>query len=172
MVRCAGSSLAAVAVEFGLLSLLVSLFHVFYLAGALIAGAVSLVIAFVLNRRWAFADGRDDAASDRFVKHVVVVGGGIALATVLLWLGVSRLSLPYQVGWIASGTIVFSRGPSRCSATSRSASRPRSLDALIRRGDDSAGDRRKTERRHCRGRALRRRVVAVRAIAALRLRRV
>jgi hypothetical protein len=26
---------------------------------------------------------------------------------VLLWLGVSRLSLPYQIGWMASGTIVF-----------------------------------------------------------------
>lgn len=108
MVRCAGSSLAAVAVEFGLLSLLVSLFHVYYLAGALIAGSVGLVIAFLLNRRWAFANDRDRAAAWRhFVKHVVVVGGGIALGTLLLWLGVSRLSLPYQVGWIASGTIVF-----------------------------------------------------------------
>lgn len=107
MVRCAGSSLAAVAVEFGLLSALVSLFHIFYLAGALIAGAVGLVIAFVLNRRWAFADGRGAAAWRQLAKHVCVVAGGIALGTLLLWLGVSQLSLPYQVGWVASGTIVF-----------------------------------------------------------------
>ena len=106
MVRCAGSSLAAVAVEFGLLSALVSLFHVFYLAGALIAGAAGLVIAFVLNRRWVFADGRD-AAWRQLAKHVLVVGGGIALGMLLLWLGVSRLSLPYQLGWLSSGTIVF-----------------------------------------------------------------
>jgi putative flippase GtrA len=107
MVRCAGSSLAAVAVEFGLLSALVSLFHVFYLAGALIAGVAGLIIAFVLNRRWAFADGSAARASRQLVKHVFVVAGGIALGMLLLWLGVSRLSLPYQVGWIASGTIVF-----------------------------------------------------------------
>jgi putative flippase GtrA len=107
MVRCAGSSLAAVAVEFGLLSLLVSLFHIFYLAGALIAGVAGLVIAFVLNRRWAFADGSGACAGRQLVKHVFVVAGGIALGMVLLWLGVSRLSLPYQLGWMASGTIVF-----------------------------------------------------------------
>jgi putative flippase GtrA len=107
MVRCAGSSLAAVAVEFGLLSALVSLFHIYYLAGALIAGAVGLLIAFVLNRRWAFVDGSGARAWRQLAKHVFVVAGGIALGMLLLWLGVSRLSLPYQLGWIASGTIVF-----------------------------------------------------------------
>lgn len=106
MVRCAGSSLAAVAVEFGLLTALVSLFHVFYLAGAIIAGGVGLLIAFFLNRRWAFADGRGRHWR-QLAKHVLVVGGGIALGTLLLWLGVRHLSLPYQLGWLASGTIVF-----------------------------------------------------------------
>jgi len=104
--RCAGSSLAAVAVEFGLLTALVSLFHVFYLAGALVAGVAGLLLAFLLNRRWAFADGRG-AAWPQLGKHAFVVGGGIALGMALLWLAVSRLSMPYQVGWLASGTVVF-----------------------------------------------------------------
>ena len=106
LVRCAGSSLAAVAVEFGLLTAFVSLFHIFYLAGALLAGVAGLLLAFLLNRRWAFADGRDRALP-QLAKHVLVVAGGIGLGTALLWLAVSRLELPYQLGWLASGTIVF-----------------------------------------------------------------
>jgi putative flippase GtrA len=106
LVRCAGSSLAAVAVEFGLLSLLVSLFHVFYLAGALISGVVGLLLAFVLNRSWAFSDGRARAWC-QLAKHIFVVVGGIALGMFLLWIAVRHLSLPYQLGWIASGSIVF-----------------------------------------------------------------
>ena len=106
LVRCAGSSLAAVAVEFGLLTALVSLFHIFYLAGALIAGVVGLLLAFLLNRSWAFSDGRGGAWR-QLAKHSVVVGGGIGLGALLLWVAVSHLSLPYQVGWLASGSIVF-----------------------------------------------------------------
>ena len=106
VVRCAGSSLAAVAVEFGLLSLLVSLFHVFYLAGMIIAGVVGLVVAFLINRSWAFSDGRGRPWL-QFAKHTLVVGGGIALGTLLLWVAVQHLSLPYQLGWLASGSIVF-----------------------------------------------------------------
>ena len=106
LIRCAGSSLAAVALEFALLTALVSLFHIFYVAGALVAGVAGLLLAFLLNRRWAFVDGRGRAWR-QLGKHVVVVGGGIALGTALLWLAVSQLGLPYQLGWMASGTVVF-----------------------------------------------------------------
>jgi putative flippase GtrA len=106
LIRCAGSSLAAVAVEFGLLTALVSLFHVFYLAGALLAGVAGLLLAFLLNRRWVFVAARG-CAWRQLGKHVFVVGGGIAIGTALLWLAVSQIRVPYQVGWLASGTVVF-----------------------------------------------------------------
>jgi len=104
--RCAGSSLAAVAVEFVLLTVLVSLLHVFYLAGALVAGAVGLLLAFLLNRSWAFSGGRGRPWRQLF-KHTLVVTGGIGLGMLLLWIAVHQLSLPYQLGWLASGSIVF-----------------------------------------------------------------
>jgi putative flippase GtrA len=104
--RCAGASLAAVAVEFALLTVLVSLFHVFYVAGALISGAVGLLLAFLLNRSWALADGRGRTWL-QLIKHTLVVAGGIGLGTLLLWIAVHHLSVPYQVGWLASGSIVF-----------------------------------------------------------------
>jgi putative flippase GtrA len=106
LVRCAGSSLAAVAVEFMLLTVLVSLCHVSYLAGALLAGVVGLLLAFLMNRSWAFADGRGRPARQLF-KHTVVVAGGLGLGTLLLWIAVRHLSVPYQIGWLLSGTIVF-----------------------------------------------------------------
>lgn len=106
LVRCAGSSLAAVAFEFASLSLLVSVLHVFYLAGALIAGAAGFVISFVLNRRWAFR-ATDGSALRQIVRHGIVVGGGIALGTALMWLMVSHLGLPYQLGWLGGGAVVF-----------------------------------------------------------------
>jgi putative flippase GtrA len=106
LLRCAGSSLAAVAIEFVLLSVLVSLFHVFYLAGALVAGVVGLLVAFMLNRSWAFSDGRGRTWL-QLVKHSIVVGGGITLGMLLLWVAVHHLGAPYQVGWLASGSVVF-----------------------------------------------------------------
>lgn len=104
--RCAGLSLAAVAVEFLLLTVLVSVLHVFYLAGALVAGAVGLLLAFGLNRSWAFADGRGRTWR-QLLKHTMVVSGGIGLGTLLLWIAVHHLSLPYQLAWLASGSVVF-----------------------------------------------------------------
>ena len=104
--RCAGSSLAAVLVEFALLTALVSLFHIFYLAGALIAAAAGLILAFLLNRSWAFADGRGRAWR-QLGKHILVVAGGVGIGTLLLWVAVHQLSVPYQLGWLASGTVVF-----------------------------------------------------------------
>lgn len=106
LIRCAGSSLAGVTVEFGILSLLVSLLHVFYLAAALVAGLAGLVISFALNRNWAF-DGRTGSRWSQLVRHTVVVAGGVGLGMLPMWLAVSVLGLPYQVGWALGGTVVF-----------------------------------------------------------------
>jgi putative flippase GtrA len=104
--RCAGSSLAGVTIEFGFLSLLVSLLHVFYLAAMVLAGVVGFLVSFVLNRNWAF-DARNGSTMRQLARHTVVVGGGLGLGTLLMWLQVSVLRLPYQVGWALGGSIVF-----------------------------------------------------------------
>jgi putative flippase GtrA len=106
LLRCAGSSLAAVAVEFLLLTALVSLLHVHYLVGALIAGASGCALCFVINRRWAFGAGAGCAWRQLF-RHVVVVGGGMGLGMVLMWLAVRGFGLPYQVSWLLGGSVVF-----------------------------------------------------------------
>jgi putative flippase GtrA len=106
LVRCAGSSVAAVTIEFFLLLLLVSRLHVFYVAAAVMAGLTGLVVSFVINRRWAF-EGRRGCPKRQLCKHGVVVGGGVALGTGLMWLLVTLLHFPYQVGWLGGGALVF-----------------------------------------------------------------
>lgn len=104
--RCAGSSLAAVAVEFVLLTALVSLLHVHYTVGALIAGVTGCALCFVINRRWAFS-ARHGCAWRQLFRHAIVVGGGIALGMALMCLAVRGLGLPYQVSWLLGGSVVF-----------------------------------------------------------------
>ncbi len=105
LVRCAGSSLAAVAIEFVILSLLVSLCHVNYLAGSILASVAGLVVCFIANRQWAFQAG--GAVWPQLVRHGFVVGGGLGLGLFLMWLQVHSLGLPYQVSWLAAGSVVF-----------------------------------------------------------------
>jgi putative flippase GtrA len=105
LLRCAGSSLATVTVEFGLLSLLVRL-EVPYVAAGILAGVIGFFISFVLNRSWAFSAG-DGAPVRQMVRHGVVVAGGIGIGNFLMWLQVAFLGLPYQLGWIVGGSLVF-----------------------------------------------------------------
>lgn len=106
LVRCAGSSLAAVALEFVILSLLVSLGHVNYLLGSLIASVAGLVVCFFANRQWAF-EASTGAIVPQLVRHAFVVGGGLLLGLLLMWLQVHSLGLPYQFSWLAAGSVVF-----------------------------------------------------------------
>jgi putative flippase GtrA len=106
LVRCAGSSVAAVTLEFALLLFMVSWLHLYYVAAAVLAGLCGCVVSFLINRAWAF-EARGGCARRQLCKHGVVVGGGVALGTLLMWLLVTVLRLPYQVGWLGGGALVF-----------------------------------------------------------------
>lgn len=106
LARCAGSSLAGVLLEFVLLTMLVSALHLHYVAAALCAGIGGFAVSFALNRFWAF-DGRGGCPRRQLLRHAVVVAGGIVLGTLVMWLGVAALRLPYQIGWLGGGALVF-----------------------------------------------------------------
>lgn len=107
LLKCATSSLTAFAIEFGLLILLVSVFHIFYLYAAVLATIVYLFINFLMNRRWAFRATHAHPVR-QFAKHVGVAGVGMGLAVFLLRFFVHTVGLPYQLGWIVTGAIGFS----------------------------------------------------------------
>jgi putative flippase GtrA len=106
LVRCAGSSVAGVTIEFGLLTLLVSGLHVFYLLGALISSLVYLGISFLLNRHWAFRANRG-ALAPQLLRHGLVSGTSMALGIPMLWLLVNKIGLPYQLAWSLGGLFSF-----------------------------------------------------------------
>lgn len=106
LLRCAGASLLGVAVELSLLLLLVQVFHAHYLVAAVAAGALYALLNFFVNRRWAFRS-RHAAPWPQFARHLLVVGGGIALGTAMLWLLVGALRLPYPAAWAIGGVACF-----------------------------------------------------------------
>jgi putative flippase GtrA len=106
MLRCASSSIAGVAIEFGILTLLVSVLHLFYLLGAVLAGGIYCGVSFLLNRHWAFR-AAGSPAWPQFARHAIVAAGGAVLGLPLLWLLVQRLGLPYQLAWAVGGALSF-----------------------------------------------------------------
>jgi putative flippase GtrA len=106
LLRCAGASLAGVAVELGVLAALVSLLHVFYLVGSLAAGIFYFFLNFFLNRCFVFSATRAPAGP-QLLRHGFVAAGGMALGTPLLWFFVHAVRLPYPVGWALAGAIAF-----------------------------------------------------------------
>jgi putative flippase GtrA len=105
LARAAGSSLAAVAVEVGLLTVLVTFLHVAYLIGSVIAGVVYLVVNFVLNRRWAFRNRAP--VGPQLLRHGVVSGGGTMLGLPLLRVFVDGAHMPLAIAWTISAAIAF-----------------------------------------------------------------
>jgi putative flippase GtrA len=106
-VRCAGSSIVSVAAEFVVLTLLVSVCHVYYLLASLASTIGYLILNFILNRRWAFRAGHAPVWP-QVKRHLGSAAIGMALGTTLLWVFVHSARLPYQLGWAASGCVVFS----------------------------------------------------------------
>lgn len=108
LVRCAATSLAAVAVEFVLLTFFVSVLHMHYLTAAIVSTAVYLLVTFILNRRWAFAmRGPRREAALQLARHLGVAGIGLGLALVQMRFFIHTIGMPYQLGWAAAGCVNF-----------------------------------------------------------------
>lgn len=106
LVRCAASSLAAVALEFILLTFFVSVLRMHYLVAAIASTAVYLLVTFLLNRRWAFS-ASGAPAGRQLARHLGVSGVGLGLALVQMRFFIHTVGLPYQLGWAAAGCVNF-----------------------------------------------------------------
>lgn len=104
--RSGVSSLAAVALEALLLTLLVSGLHVHYLVASVLATLSYFAVSFVLHRRWTFR-GVKGQLRGQLARYALVAGIGSALGLVLISLLVGTARLPYLVGWGTAGLMVF-----------------------------------------------------------------
>lgn len=106
LVASALSSLAAVALELLLLTLLVSVAHVHYLVAAALATAGYLIVHFVLSRFWAFR-ARAGCAVRQLARHAGVTAVGLGIVLALMRLCIDGIGLPYQAGWAVAGSVSF-----------------------------------------------------------------
>jgi putative flippase GtrA len=104
--RSSASSLAAVAVEALLLTLLVRGLHVHYLVASALGALVYFAASFTLHQRWTFRGARGRIRG-QLARYAVVAGVGAALGLGLISLLVGAAKLPYLVGWAMAGIVVF-----------------------------------------------------------------
>lgn len=104
--RSSASSLAAVALEALLLTLLVSGLHLHYLVASALGALAYFAASFVLHRRWTFRCAKGQVRG-QLVRYAVValVGSALGLGMISLLVGAARL--PYLIGWSTAGLVVF-----------------------------------------------------------------
>jgi putative flippase GtrA len=105
-VRSGASSLAAVALEALLLTLLVSGLHIHYLVASAIGALTYFATSFALHRTWTFR-GAKGQMRGQLARYALVAGVGMGLGMGLIALLVGKAQLPYLVGWAMAGLMVF-----------------------------------------------------------------
>jgi putative flippase GtrA len=104
--RSSASSLAAVALEALLLTLLVSGLHIHYLVASAIGTLAYFAASFTLHRIWTFR-GAKGQIRWQLARYALVAGIGSGLGIGLIALLVGKAQLPYLVGWAMAGLMVF-----------------------------------------------------------------
>ena len=99
-------SMLALASDCGLLLVLVWL-GANYLVASMLSFSAGMVISYLLNVRFVFADRRRALRDSETVGFFVVGVAGLALTQVLLYVFVSRLGLVVAVAKIPTTAIVF-----------------------------------------------------------------
>ena len=94
--RAQASSLAATAVDFGSLVLLVEAFAVWYVAATALGAFAGAVTNFLLNRHWSFEAGHFQATPQAF-KYALVSGGSLCLNTAGVYAVTEWAGSPYPV---------------------------------------------------------------------------
>jgi putative flippase GtrA len=106
-VRYLAASAFALAVDFGLYSGLIRLAGIDYLVAAPIGFALGLATIYVLSIRWVFRHRRLQDAGAEFAVFAVIGLAGMALNQGVVWAGVEKLRLSYELAKVLSAGVVF-----------------------------------------------------------------
>ncbi|MFV0280936.1 MAG: GtrA family protein [Rhodoblastus sp.] len=101
------ASVVALAVDWGSLVGLTSVFHVDYLAAACIAFSLGLIVAYLLSVRVVFKDRSRYGARGEIVGFLVTGVIGLALNQVLIFAFVGGLGLPVAIAKAPTVAFVF-----------------------------------------------------------------
>lgn len=101
------SSGVALVVDFGLLTLLVQHFSMYYLYAAAIGFSAGCVVTYIASKYFVFEDRSNSSQTITASLFVLVGIGGLLLNQLILYIGVDLLSVDYRISKIASAGIVF-----------------------------------------------------------------
>ena len=106
-VRYLAASALALAIDFGLYSGLIRLAGIDYLVAAPIGFAAGLATVYAMSIRWVFRHRRLQSAHTEFVLFALIGLAGMALNQGVVWAGVEKLSLSYELAKVVSAGTVF-----------------------------------------------------------------
>jgi len=107
-VRYFGASAAALAVDFGTYSGLIRLAGVDYLVAAPVGFSLGILLIYVLCIRWVFRHRRLKDARAEFGLFALLSLVGLALNQLIVYAGVDRFGLVYELAKAVSAGFVFS----------------------------------------------------------------
>ena len=105
--RYLAAAALALAVDFGLYSGLIRLAGMNYLVAAPIGFGLGLAVVYVLSVRWVFGHRRLANARVEFALFALVGLAGMALNQLVVYAGVERFALSYEIAKIVSAGTVF-----------------------------------------------------------------
>lgn len=106
-VRYFAASAAALALDFGTYSGLIRLAGVDYLIAAPVGFSLGIVLIYVLCVRWVFRHRRLKDARAEFALFAMLAIAGLALNQLIVYAGVDRFGLVYELAKLASAGVVF-----------------------------------------------------------------
>jgi putative flippase GtrA len=105
--RYFGASALALAVDFGTYSGLIRLAGVDYLIAAPVGFSLGIVLIYALCVRWVFRHRRLTDARAEFVVFALLAIAGLALNQFIVYAGVDRFGLVYELAKVVSAGVVF-----------------------------------------------------------------
>ena len=106
-IRYFAASALALGIDFGAYSGLIRLAAVPYLVAAPIGFGLGLATVYILSVRWVFGQRRLADARTEFALFALIGAAGMALNQLVVYVGVDRLALSYELAKAASAAIGF-----------------------------------------------------------------
>jgi putative flippase GtrA len=106
-VRYFAASAAALAVDFGAYSGLIRLAGVDYLVAAPVGFSLGIILIYLLCVRWVFRHRRLKDARAEFALFAMLAIMGLALNQLIIYAGVDRFGLVYELAKVFSAGVVF-----------------------------------------------------------------
>ncbi len=101
-------SVVALAVDFGLMVLLVEAFSVNYIGAATLSFTAGLIVNYTLSRLWVFNESRYNSKASEFIAFSLIGIAGLLMNNVIIWVSVEQVGIHYATSkMIATGIVFF-----------------------------------------------------------------